>query len=77
MMNFVLFVQFILISFVFNLWVAQSKTIKGTFSSIQARKEKGQYLSTFGFHGENANVLTVYYLNAGASEAFQYWGREY
>ena len=31
--------------------VADARTVQGVLTSVVARKEKGQYLSSFAFHG--------------------------
>ena len=36
---------------------ANGKTIEGTMSSLTARNEKGQYMSSFCFHGMTAFKL--------------------
>ncbi|XP_052783985.1 integral membrane protein GPR180-like [Mya arenaria] len=39
--------------------LVRGKTIKGTFTSHQARAEKGQYLSSFCFHGDGVLQYTL------------------
>ena len=57
----------LLAAMVFNTWsVGFSRTVQGVLSSVVARRERGQYLSSFAFHGKH-RVFSVLWLPAGSA----------